>query len=86
MGLRVQCNIPTINTVVHSMTSNSSCLSALIISARQDRYIPDLYDLYDLARGAGWERYNLHGLGRVSWVGSVLYRYTDPAQHLRTAG
>ena len=42
-----------------------------------DRYIPDLYDLYDLydlAHVAGWEPYNLHDLGHVSWVGSVLYR------------
>ena len=47
-------------------------------SARQDRLIPvlyDLYDLYDLAHVAGWdEPYNLHDLGHVSWVGSVLYR------------
>ena len=27
---------------------------------------------YDLARVAGWEPYNLHGLGHVSWVGDVL--------------
>ena len=40
--------------------------------------------LYDLAHVAGWEPYNLHDLGRVSWVGSVPY--TDPAQSLATAG
>ena len=41
----------------------------------QGRYasdLYDLYDLYDLAHVAGWEPYNLHCLGRVSWVGSVL--------------
>ena len=46
-------------------------------SAMQGRYIPDLYDLchlYDLAHVAGWERYNQHHLGHVSWVGSVPYR------------
>ena len=31
-------------------------------------------DLYDLAHVYGWERYNLHDLGQVSWVGSVLFR------------
>ena len=34
----------------------------------------DLYDLYDLAHAAGWEPYNLHDLGRASWVGSVQSR------------
>ena len=33
----------------------------------------DLYDLYDLARVAGWEPYDLHDLGHVSLVGSALY-------------
>ena len=31
-------------------------------------------DLCDLAHVAEWEPCNLHGLGGVSWVGSVLYR------------
>ena len=50
-------------------------------SARQGRYIPDLYHL---AHAAGWEPYNLHDLGQVSWVGSVLDRScnTDPAHHI----
>ena len=44
-------------------------------SARQDRYIPDLYDLYDLAHVAGWEPYSLlYGLAQVSWMASVLHR------------
>ena len=30
--------------------------------------------MYDLARVAGWEQHKLHNLGRVSCVGSVLYR------------
>ena len=34
----------------------------------------ELYDLYDLAHVAGWKPYNLHDLGHISWVGSVLYR------------
>ena len=34
----------------------------------------DLYDLYDLTHAAGWELYNLHDPGHISWVGSVLYR------------
>ena len=32
----------------------------------------DVYDLYDLANVAGWEPCNLHDLGHLSWVGSVL--------------
>ena len=34
----------------------------------------DQYDLYDVAHVVGWELYNLHDLGHVSWVGSALYR------------
>ena len=52
-------------------------------SARQDRYIPDLYDLYDLydlAHVAGWDPHNLHDLAHVSWVLNLYY--TDPAQHI----
>ena len=41
----------------------------------------DLYDLYDLARDAGWEPCNLHGLGHVSWVGSVLHRPCETFSH-----
>ena len=33
----------------------------------------DLYDLYDLPHVAGWEPYNLHDLGHVSCIGSVLH-------------
>ena len=49
----------------------------------QGRYIPvlydlydlyALYDLYDLDHTAGWEPYNLHDLGQVSWIRSELYR------------
>ena len=46
-------------------------------SFRADIYTPhpyDLYDLYDLAHVAGWGAYNLHELGHVSWVRSVMYR------------
>ena len=46
----------------------------------------DLHDLYDLAHVAGWERYNLHGLGPVPCVVSVLRVYADPAQRHTTAG
>ena len=35
-------------------------------------------DLYDLAHVGAWELCNLHDLGPVSWVGSVLRTwYTD---------
>ena len=36
----------------------------------------DMYDLYDLAHVVGRKQYsfNLHDLGQVSWVGSVLHR------------
>ena len=44
----------------------------------------DVYDLCDLAHVAGWDKYNLHDLAQVSWVGSVLIG--DPAQPLTTAG
>ena len=40
-------------------------------------------DWRDLAHVFGWTPYNLHALGHVS--GLDLY-YTDPAQHLITAG
>ena len=30
--------------------------------------------MHDLAHVAGWEPYDAHNLGHVSWVGSVLYR------------
>ena len=66
-------------TLFHA-SDRSPTLTASSTSARQGRYVPDLYDLYDLydlhdlAHVAGWEPYNLHGLGRVSCVGSVLYR------------
>ena len=43
-----------------------------------------MYDLCDLAHVAGWDKYNLHDLAQVSWVGSVLIG--DPAQPLTTAG
>ena len=33
----------------------------------------DQYDLYDLARIAGWGPYDLCDLGHVFWVESVLY-------------
>ena len=36
--------------------------------------MPDLYDLNDLAHVTGWEPFNLHHLGHVAWVESVLYR------------
>ena len=45
----------------------------------------DLYDLYDLAHVVRWGPYNLHGVGHVSWVGSVL-QYADLAQHLIAEG
>ena len=56
-------------------------------SARQGRYIPDVVRIYDLAHVDGWEAYatcTIYCIGHVSWVGSELY--TDPAQHLTTAG
>ena len=34
--------------------------------------VHDLSDMYDLARISGWELYNLHDLGPIVWVGSVL--------------
>ena len=40
------------------------------------RWIPDLFDLYDLAHVARWEPYNVHDrlIAHVSWVGSGPYR------------
>ena len=52
-------------------------------------YIPDLCDLYDLydlyyvAHDAGWEPCNLRGLGHVSWVGYVPYRFCTAPQNGR---
>ena len=37
----------------------------------QGRY---MHDVYDLAHVAGWEPYNLHDLGHVSWVGRGRHR------------
>ena len=42
--------------------------------------------MYDLAHVAGWDPYSLHDLAHVSWVGSVLHRYTYVAPSLTTAG
>ena len=39
-------------------------------------------DLYDLAHVAGWEPCNLHDLGQVSWVGSVLICTVQILQNL----
>ena len=66
-------------TLFHA-SDRSPTLTASSTSARQGRYVPDLYDLYDLydlhdlAHVAGWELCNLHHLPYVSWVGSVLDR------------
>ena len=48
-----------------------------------DRSTLNLACLFDLAHVAGWDPYNRHGLGHISWVGSVLC--IDPAQPF-TAG
>ena len=45
--------------------------SRCMIRVFQGRYIPSLYDL---AHVAGWQLYNLHDLGHVSWVRPVLCR------------
>ena len=61
------------------------CIRDRYRSARQGRYIPDLYDLYDLydlAHVAGCDPSTLHDLAHVSWVGLDLY-YAD---NLTTAG
>ena len=42
------------------------------ISTPRTDYLYDLYDLYDPAHVAGRDRYNLHHLAHVSWVGVVL--------------
>ena len=70
---------PMINTRrIVLYTSDTSSIPTLPSRYfRADRLSPDLYDLYntyDLAHAAGWERYNLHDLGNVSWVGYVLSR------------
>ena len=49
----------------------------------QDRYVPDLHDLCELAHVARWEPHNRRDLARISWEGSA--RYTDPPQPLTTA-
>ena len=64
------CSIAYLGQVI-----DSHCTS-LSRSARQGRYIPDvydLYDLYDLAHAAGWEPHNLHGLGHASlgWIYTI---------------
>ena len=63
---------------VWSVWSIPTTVHDLDLPGRTDRSIPDLYDLYDLydpydlAHVAGWEPFSLHGLGHVSWDGSVL--------------
>ena len=45
--------------------------------------------LHNLAHVDGWDTYsyNLHDLvATISWVGSVLLSYADPAQPFITAG
>ena len=44
------------------------------ISRQIDHLLPIWYDMYDLAHAAGCEPYSLHGLARVSWVGSAPWR------------
>ena len=44
------------------------------IRFRDDRGVPDLYDLYDLGIVAGWKPYSLHDLASVFWVKSILRR------------
>ena len=53
------------------------CRAGQICPDLYDLY--DLYDLHDLAHVARRGPYNLHGLARVSWVGSICI-------HLKTAG
>lgn len=54
------------------------------LDSRADIYVPDLSDLlFIMLPGAMGAVYSLYDLGRVSWVGSVPYRY--PAQHVTTA-
>ena len=48
----------------------------------QGRCIPDLYDLYDLAHVAGWERNHLLDVGHVSWAESVLMRGMEIGKRL----
>ena len=63
---------PFVRRIDHAMGAHFHDLD----TSFQGRYC---HDLYDPARVAGWERYNLHDLGHVSWGGSVLYRsYAAP--------
>ena len=43
-------NLPHLRQIIHSIPTSWP------ISARHGSYIPDLYDLYDLAYVVGWER------------------------------
>ena len=67
-------------TLFHA-SDRSPTLTASSTSARQGRYVPDLYDLYDLydlhdlAHVAGWGPYSLEALAHSSWVGSVVHRF-----------
>ena len=62
----VTCGFRTLHTSDRSSIPTSPCRSA-----RQGRWIPDLYDLVLVA---GWEPHILHDL-----------YYTDAAQHLKMA-
>ena len=48
-------------------------LSILLHDVDLSGQIPDLYDLH-VDHVVGWKPHNLHDLGQVSCVGSVLYR------------
>ena len=61
-------------------------------STRRTDYRSSLDDLdisgrsvWSIAHVTGWEPHELHDLAHASGVVSVLYTYTDPAQHLTTA-
>ena len=57
-----------------------STVHDLNVSGQTDKYIPDLYDLYDLAHVAGWGPYNLHGLQQEHLSLESDPYYADPTQ------
>ena len=83
----VRCFHTSYGRSVRSVWSISTTVHYLDLTGSADSLdLCDLYDLYDLAHVSGWESYNnLHDLGHVSWVGSVLkaWRSCTAFQHGR---
>ena len=74
---------------IHTTAVQHHSTTGLDLPGRADRFLICMicmicmicYDLYDTAHVAGWEPYYPHDLAHVSWVGSVLHRYSTASHN-----